>query len=159
MNAIFKSDAVTQSLWFGNTLVTILVSPGQGNDGTCLIEHRMPYGESPPLHVHRNEDEVFHVLSGTLRLQVDGRQLQLEAGQSAIAPKGLPHSFRVESAEGAHVLTITRGGDFESMVRAASRPAQTADLPTPVAPSPEAIAALTRLCCENGIDIVGAPLA
>jgi len=46
--------------WFNNTLVAIQISSHAGADGICVVEHRMPHGDSPPLHVHRNEDEVFH---------------------------------------------------------------------------------------------------
>jgi uncharacterized cupin superfamily protein len=40
-----------------------------------VLEHRVPHGDSPPLHVHRNEDEVFHVLEGELRFVAGDRQL------------------------------------------------------------------------------------
>lgn len=159
MTAMTNIKSTVPALWFGNTLVTINLSASQGTDGISVVEHRMPYGESPPLHVHRNEDEVFHILTGTMRFHVDGRDIVAVAGQTVIAPKGLPHSFRVESKEGATCLTITQGADFETMLRAASRPAQAAALPPQAAPTPEAIAMLTRLAADNGIDIVGAPLA
>lgn len=159
MTAMTNIKSAVPALWFGNTLVTINLSASQGTDGICVVEHRMPFGESPPLHVHRNEDEVFHILSGTMRFRVDGRDMVAAAGQTVIAPKGLPHSFRVESPEGAHCLTITQGADFETMLRAASRPAQGATLPPQGAPTADAIALLTRLAGENGIDIVGPPLA
>lgn len=159
MTAMTNIKSAAPALWFGNTLVTINLSASQGTDGICVIEHRMPYGESPPLHVHRNEDEVFHILSGSMRFRIDGKDVAAFAGQTVMAPKGVPHSFRVDSPEGAHCLTITQGADFETMVRQTSRPAQEARLPEAAAPTPEAIALLTRAAAENGIDIVGAPLA
>ena len=109
-------------LWFNNTLVAIHVSSTAGEDGICVVEHRMPYGDSPPLHVHRREDEVFHILNGRLRFQIDGRERIADAGETVIAPKGLPHTYRVESREGANTLTITRGADFETLLRQAGRP-------------------------------------
>lgn len=159
MTAIANVKSAAPALWFGNTFITINLSASESADGICVIEHRMPYGDSPPLHIHRNEDEVFHILEGTLRFRVAGKDLTASAGETLVAPKGLPHSYRVESAAGARVLTITRGNDFETMLRKAGRPAEKADLPPQGAPTPEAIAMLTRLCAENGIDIVGAPLA
>ena len=54
------SDA--RHLWFLNTRVTARVSYRDGTDGISVLEHQAPHGDSPPLHVHRNEDEVFHVL-------------------------------------------------------------------------------------------------
>ena len=159
MTAQSKIDTAAPALWFGNTMLTINVSSAQGKDGICVVDHRMPYGESPPLHIHRNEDEVFHVLEGVMRFRVDGKDIIASAGQTLVAPKGIPHTFRVESREGARALTMTAGPDFERMLRAASRPADRAELPQATAPTPEAIAFLSRVCAENGIDIIGAPLA
>lgn len=158
MTMINRIVAGKELFWFNNTLVAIRVSSADGEDGICVVEHRMPHGDSPPLHVHRNEDEVFHILEGRLRFQIDGHERVAAAGETVIAPKGLPHTFRVESAEGARTLTVTRGSDFETVLRQASRPAEAADLPPPAHPAPEMIAALTRICAENGIDIVGPPL-
>ena len=75
-----------------------------------------------------------------------------------MAPKGLPHSFVVESEE-AHVLTITRGHDFETMLRSMSRPAPEPGLPPRTAPTPEMVAALTDTCRRHNIYLVGPPIA
>ena len=158
MTMINTSITGKELLWFNNTLVAIQVSSADGEDRICVIEHRQPYGDSAPLHVHRNEDEVFHILEGRIRFVIDGRERIAGAGETVLAPKGLPHTYRVESREGAHTLTVTRGSDFETMVRKASRPAGRPDLPPAAEPTPEMIAALTSLCAENDIDIVGPPL-
>ncbi|MEI9405512.1 cupin domain-containing protein [Mesorhizobium argentiipisi] len=158
MTMINATIAGKELLWFNNTLVTIRVSSADGEDGICVIEHRQPYGDSAPLHVHHNEDEVFHILEGRIRFVLDGRERIADAGETVLAPKGLPHTYRVESPEGARTLTVTRGSAFETMVRKASRPAERPDLPPAAVPTPEMIEALTRLCAENGIDIVGPPM-
>lgn len=101
---------------------------------------------------------MFHILEGRLRFQIDGHERIADAGETVIAPKGLPHTYRVESPEGARTLTITRGSDFETMLRQASRPAEQPELPPLMEPTPEIIAALVQLCAKNGIDIVGPPL-
>jgi len=145
--------------WFGNTLVAIRLSSLASDDKISVIEHWMPWGETPPLHVHHREDEVFHLLEGEMRFQIGQREVHASAGQTLVAPKGIPHSFRVESVAGAHCLTITRGDDFETMLRQTSRVADRAELPAATAPSPEIIDALTRCCAENHIAIVGPPLS
>jgi mannose-6-phosphate isomerase-like protein (cupin superfamily) len=145
--------------WFKGTLVNVRLSWNAGQDRVSVVEHYMPYGESPPLHIHRNEDEVFHILEGTMRLHIDGREAVAHAGETVLAPKGKPHSFRVESPEGARCLTITSGGDFENMIREMGEPALSAELPPQVEPTPAMIVALTEACARNGIDIIGAPLS
>jgi quercetin dioxygenase-like cupin family protein len=147
-----------QALWFLGTAIKFQVSALEGNDGLCVVEHLLPHGDAPPLHLHRNEDEVFVVLHGMVRLEVGGRTLHLETGDVAIAPKGVPHGYIVES-DGARVLTITRGRDFETMLRTMSRPADGPGLPPQAPPSAALVAKMTEVCRQNGIDLVGPPLA
>jgi quercetin dioxygenase-like cupin family protein len=144
--------------WFQNSLVTIRVSTSDGQDGISVLEHRVPQGFSPPLHVHLTEDEVFHVLEGKFRVQVKDQVDRLVAGDFLLAPKGVPHTYRVESQE-SRCLTITARGDFERFVRAMSRPAARSELPEPAGPpSADAIQALKATAAKYGIEFVGPPL-
>ncbi|RDI54861.1 cupin domain-containing protein [Microvirga subterranea] len=154
------SSRKAEALWFGNTLVKILLSSSHGRDGTAVIEHRMPHGDSPPMHVHRNEDEIFHIIEGKMRFQVGQEQIVVGAGETVVAPKGIPHTFRVESADGVRCLTVTKGPDFEGLIRMAGRPVTVEELPPAMgAPTPEMIEALIKACQTNNIDVVGAPLS
>jgi quercetin dioxygenase-like cupin family protein len=145
--------------WFLNSLVTFRVSESDGQDGVSVLEHRVPYGDSPPLHFHRTEDEIFHILEGEFRMQVKDREHRVGPGHIMLAPKGVPHTYRAESPQGGRFLTVTVHGDFERFVRAMSRPAGHPGLPEPDgAPSPEAIQALTAVAAQHGIEFVGPPL-
>ena len=148
-----------EKLWFLDTLVTIRVSERDSDDGISVIEHQVPFGSSPPLHVHRNEDEVFHLLSGEARFSLAGEDIAAAAGDTLVAPKGVPHSFLVTSREGARWLTVTRNGDFERMLRATARPAEADALPPSLPPTPEQAAALEVACRAHGIALIGPPLA
>src|SRR4051812_445167 len=129
-------------LWFVNTLVSFRVHHDDGEDGVSVMESLGPQGASPPLHVHQTEDEVFHVLEGELRLRAGDTEVRIGSGEAIVAPKGVPHSYRVESQEGARWLTITRRGDFERFVHAVSRPAERPEPPPQGPPTPEQIDAL-----------------
>ncbi len=157
MHAMLESAG--ELFWFKGALINIRVSWNAGEDRVSVVEHYMPYGMSPPLHVHRNEDEVFHILEGSLRIQINGVESIAHAGQTVMAPKGVPHSFRVESAEGARCLTITSGGDLERMIRENGEPADSARMPPVAEPGPVVSAALAQSCARNGIDIVGESLS
>lgn len=149
-----------ERFWFLDTLVTIHVPHGRGEDGLSVIETAAPFGDSPPLHIHRTEDELFHVIEGELLLRVGDADIPAPAGEILLAPKGVPHTFRVVSPRGARFLVTTTEGDFEAMVRAAARPAASADLPPAAGPpSPRDAAAFAELCAQHGIDLVGPPLA
>ncbi|MDO6963310.1 cupin domain-containing protein [Rhizobium alvei] len=158
MNMHVTTDSKTQQLWFGNTRVAIRIPSATGGNGLSVIEHWMPHGEAPPLHIHHNEDEIFHILYGEMQFRIGDVEIVGKAGETLLAPMGIAHAFRVISPAGAHCLTITRGSDFESMVLATSRPATHGGLPKAVAPSPEMIDALVKACAEHGISIIGPPL-
>jgi quercetin dioxygenase-like cupin family protein len=147
-----------RNLWFLNTQVTIRVSSQDGSDGISVLEHRASQGDSPPLHVHHAEDEIFHVLEGEVRYRVGDQERLARAGETLLTPKGLPHTYRVESAE-ARMLTITKG-EFENFVRAFGRPAERDALPDPSGPpTPEQAEALARACRQFGIELIGPPLS
>jgi quercetin dioxygenase-like cupin family protein len=152
------TTAGLQSLWFLNTQVTIHLSAQGGSDGISVLEHRASQGDSPPLHIHHDEDEVFHVLEGEVRYRVGDHEHRARAGETLLAPKGIPHTYRVESTE-ARMLTITRGA-FESFIRAIGRPAEHNGLPDLSGPpTPEQAEALARTCQQFGIELVGPPLS
>ena len=147
-------------LWFLNSLVTIRLSGSDGQDGVSVIEHRVPPGDSPPLHIHHTEDEIFHILDGEFRVKLQGNERRVGPGAILIAPKGSPHTYRAESPEGGRFLTITVRRDFERFVRAMGRPALHSGLPEQAGPpSAEAIQALTTGAAQFGIEIIGPPLA
>jgi mannose-6-phosphate isomerase-like protein (cupin superfamily) len=150
----------TERLWFLDTLVTVRVRHDQGEDGISVLERLAPHGESPPLHVHRREDEVFHVLEGELRVRAGDGEVRVGAGESLLAPRGVAHTYRVESRDGARWLLVTTGGDFERFMRDVSRPAERPGLPSrqgpPTAEQEDAFAEAAR---RHEIDLVGPPLA
>jgi mannose-6-phosphate isomerase-like protein (cupin superfamily) len=153
------TTTATQELWFLNTLVTVRAGHDEGQDGVSLIESRAPYGDSPPLHVHHTEDEVFHVLEGELRLRAADEEVWLGPGETRVAPRGVAHTYRVESPEGARWLVVTTHGDFERFVREVSRPAKRSELPEPVGPpTAEQAEALAMAAGGHAIEFVGPPL-
>jgi quercetin dioxygenase-like cupin family protein len=146
-------------LWFFDTLVNFQISHEDGSDGMSVMESLARRGDSPPYHVHHTEDEVFHLIEGELVLFVDGKAMRILAGETHLAPKGIPHSYRVVS-ERARWLVVTTNGDFERFVQAVSRPATTAELPAPSGPpTPEQQQELGELSLRHGIELIGPPLA
>lgn len=150
-------QAMPKAFWFMNNHVSIPVSKADGADGTTVMIHTAPFDEAPPLHVHHGEDEIFHVLEGVVRYLVGSRRIEAQKGDTLLAPRGVPHGFRVLSEGGAKILIITRGG-FEDMVRSAGRPAEHDDLPQAVQPTPEMQADLRARCAEHQIEILGPPI-
>lgn len=145
-------------LWFLDTLVRIRMSHRDGTDRISVLEHAARRGDSPPLHVHVNEDEVFHILEGDFRFRLGSDERKGQAGDTVLAPKGVPHTYLVESNRGRW-LTVTANEQFEEFVRAMARKADAKDLPPAGGPpTPQAIEALTAMAKKFGIEIVGPPM-
>ncbi len=148
-----------ERVWFLNTLVVIRVPPERGADGLCVLEHQAPKGDSPPLHVHRDQDEVFALLAGDARFHLSGRDIEARTGDCLLVPKGEPHSYLATSAEGVRFLTIRRGDGFIGLVREVGRAPKTDGLPELLGPpSHEEQEALARIARKHGVEFVGPPL-
>jgi quercetin dioxygenase-like cupin family protein len=139
--------------WFIQNLVYVRARGAETGGSYSLVELAGPQGDMPPLHLHRDEDEAFFVLEGTLTLFLADDEIRLEAGESAVAPRGVPHVYRVDSPR-ARWLGVA-SPTFAEFVLAASVPAEAETLPTvPPAFSPDELGALAA---AHGIEILGPP--
>ncbi len=63
-------------------------------------------GQEHALHAHAGMDKVYHVLSGRGRFLLEDREISMQAGQMLIAPEGVAHGIRNDTAERLIVLAI-----------------------------------------------------
>jgi glyoxylate utilization-related uncharacterized protein len=89
----------------------------------------MRRGTEPPPHVHSREDEFFYMLSGEMRVYVDGEIFQLTAGECMYLPRRKPHAFVITSDEAHLIFTITPGGFFDAISKM-NAPAERMEVPT-----------------------------
>src|SRR5712692_6689494 len=90
-------ETSAQPRWFIDNLACVHVDGEESGGAYCLVELSAARDSMPPLHVHHRDDETFYVLEGELRLFLSGREIALPAGRAALAPRGIPHTYRVES--------------------------------------------------------------
>ncbi|HEU4600494.1 MAG TPA: cupin domain-containing protein [Steroidobacteraceae bacterium] len=57
-------------------------------------------------HSHADEDELFYVLKGQMRIEMEHATVDLREGQMFIVPKGVRHN--PSAADECHVLLIER---------------------------------------------------
>ena len=57
-------------------------------------------------HSHQDEDELFLVLKGQLRIEMEGNTVELDAGEMFVVPKGVRHN-PIADVE-CHLLLIER---------------------------------------------------
>jgi quercetin dioxygenase-like cupin family protein len=71
-----------------------------------------PHG-GPPLHVHHEQEESLHVLSGRFKVRVGDDEQVVERGGFVFMPSGLPHAFLNLTDEDAEVVVVyTPGGGY-----------------------------------------------
>lgn len=59
-----------------------------------VVEGHLPPGwAGPPQHIHREHDETFYVVTGTVRFTSGSNELLARAGSLVTAPIGDPHTF------------------------------------------------------------------
>lgn len=141
-------------LWFIDGLVRVHVSGDETDGRLAVVENLVPEGDMPPLHVHHEEDEVFHVLEGRVTLFLPGQEVALGVGETFRAPQDVPHTYRVESPT-ARLLVVCAPARFDALVRAVSEPAPTEDLPPRGRPLD--VERLAAAAAEVGIELLGPP--
>ena len=57
-------------------------------------------------HSHENEDELFLILKGTLRIEMEDRTVELREGELFVVPKGVRHNPIADDE--CHVMLIER---------------------------------------------------
>lgn len=78
-----------------------------------------PGGSAPPKHFHPSQDEHFEVVSGAIRVRVDGKERALEQGEQIDIPRGSVHQMWNPGAEPARVRWRTApAGRTEQWFRA-----------------------------------------
>jgi mannose-6-phosphate isomerase-like protein (cupin superfamily) len=85
-----------------------------------LFEDRMDRGKVTPLHTHPS-DETIVVLRGEIVVHLDGSDHNLGAGAMALAPRGVPHAFKV-IADDTRLLCLHTPGSCEAFYLGASAP-------------------------------------
>lgn len=145
-----------EATWMLNTLVTTKATAEETGGAYSLTEHLLTPAGNPPPHVHHEEDEAFFVLDGEVDFDVDGVVVHGRPGTYALAPRGVPHSFRVLT-ETARMLVLASGpgavatGGAEAFFSAVGQPAPARVLPEPAAPDLDHV---VGTAARHGIEIL-----
>ena len=133
--------------------LAILLDGAATNQQYTVMEFRVPPQAGPPPHVHQNEDELFHVLAGELTVTVDETVTVLTKGQSAVAPRGIPHCFKNTGTEETVVLITATPAGIEHYFEEVGHPLAVRDArPHPL--TEEGIAKLIAAAPRYGLRIL-----
>jgi len=153
--ACFLAPGQGQTIWFLRNRITIKATAESTGGAYGLFESLIAPGFSPPLHVHHKEDEAFWVLEGELTMRCGDRTFRAAPGSFVFLPRDVPHSFVVESATPARMLTLLTPGGGEALFVEYGRPPEHDGLPPATPPD---IERLKRVSERYGSEIVGPPL-
>ena len=91
--------------------VIVKVSSHDTDGAFAVFEGRTQPHHGPPLHLHRDEDEVWRVLEGEYLFEVDGEEIYAGPGATVYAPRGTRHTFQnIGRTPGRLVTTVVPGG-------------------------------------------------
>lgn len=113
-------------------------------------------GGGPPPHIHRSEDESFHVLEGTLTIQVGGETIIASAGDFAFLPRGIAHAFKNTGSTTARALVIITPAGLENYFAEVFERVADASAPPPP-PSKEMIARAREVSPRYGLELLPLP--
>jgi mannose-6-phosphate isomerase-like protein (cupin superfamily) len=99
----------------GGATFEIRTSTAESGGERIELEMTLPPNSvGPPAHFHPRQEEQWHVLDGTLAVQIDGSWRDLGEGESATIPAGHVHTLRNRTSETVKVLDIHMPAlDFE----------------------------------------------
>jgi quercetin dioxygenase-like cupin family protein len=113
-------NATDKGPWYEGTAgerIAVRLSSTETNGAYAIVESVAAPGCSPPLHLHRNEEEHFVVLAGTYRILIEDKVFDASVGTSVTVPRGSRHSWRTISDETSRLLVILTPGGFEKCVQ------------------------------------------
>jgi quercetin dioxygenase-like cupin family protein len=76
-------------------------------ESVSVIEERMPPGTSEVRHYHQKANQFFYVLRGNLRIDVEGNENSLSAGQGLHIEAGKRHQVHNRSASDVEFLVVS----------------------------------------------------
>jgi mannose-6-phosphate isomerase-like protein (cupin superfamily) len=117
----------------------------------CIYDTRRSAKGGPALHRHFAQDEWFYVLRGEFIVRVGTETVKLGPGDSAFAPRKIPHTFAMTSeGEGQMLVLFQPAGSMEDFFHGMAQFG-------PEIPKNQETA-LGRLWAEHGMEVLGPPL-
>jgi quercetin dioxygenase-like cupin family protein len=109
--------------WGPGDQVRFLITGAETGGAFFMAEVSVPPGGGPAPHVHHREEESFHLLEGTLTIQVGEKTLIASPGDFVYLPRGIAHSFRNTGNGNARFLAVITPAGLEKFFAEAFYPA------------------------------------
>jgi quercetin dioxygenase-like cupin family protein len=100
---------------------TIKLTGKDTNGQFTLIEQFDEPGVGIPPHIHYNEDELFCILEGSLKVTINGDTKIVNEGDVVFCPRGISHSWVVIGDKKAKTLLTIVPAGLENMFEELSK--------------------------------------
>ncbi len=124
----------------------------EDTEGDLLIYNTVRQEKGgPAFHLHHEQDEWFYVVKGEFIVKVGDDTFTLKPGDSAFAPRKIPHAFaKVNEGEGQVLILFQPAGSMEDFFKQMSK------LGSSIPQDQERT--LKELWETHGMQVVGPPL-
>ena len=104
----------------GYSTMAYKVTPEQTGGRFFLFEHSNLITGGPPLHLHPELEEWFHVEEGEVLVQAGPKRVRLSAGDSLLVPRKTPHAFAGTGTPARMLIGFSPAGRMEDFFRDAA---------------------------------------
>jgi mannose-6-phosphate isomerase-like protein (cupin superfamily) len=124
---------------------------GKDTDGDlCIYDTTREEKGGPAVHVHYNQDEWFYIIKGEFIAKIGEDLLHLKAGDSAFAPRKIPHAFaKISEGEGRMLILFQPAGSMEDYFQQVSKLGSSIQ---------DQAHGSSELMKTHGMEVVGPPL-
>jgi len=117
-----RKDRFNEELLFMGGQFDCKVSARDTNGQLCIYDTFRQEKGGPALHMHHRQDEWFFVIQGEFLIKVGDDLLDLKAGDSAFAPRKIPHTFaKISDGEARLLILLQPAGTIEDFFKAMSK--------------------------------------
>lgn len=148
--AALKHQPKGDRVYFDVGIGSVCLAGADTGGAYCLLEVGLAPGMGVPRHTHTLEDESYFVLTGELEVIVGDKTFVLKAGDTLMAPRGIPHQLQNSGAVENHYLLVFSPSGFEGFLNATAVSAP-ANAPAPTLPPAIAVRSVHELAAQYGI--------
>ena len=146
-----QKDRFQEELLIMGGRFDLKVSSRDTGGDLCIYDTFRESKGGPALHRHHFQDEWFYVIRGEFIVQVGEDSLSLHPGDSAFAPRKIPHAFaKISDGEGQILVLFQPAGTMEDFFL------QMAKIGNEIPKNQEY--AMRQLWAEHGMEVLGPPL-
>ena len=115
------TTAESVALWYRGQLLTLLATGAETEGQYALLDAVLARGSELPRHLHQREDEAHYLLEGQMTITVGNITIPARPGDCVVMPRGVPHSYRVETEKCRSLVLLTPAG-LEGFIQKLSLP-------------------------------------